>query len=156
MAIGDGYTNLPHAFDIYGQAELRGRFDHARVEDGSYAELRNVVISGSEPCSRAPASGPGRASAAPEPKDSERRSIVAFDANSKSCPCGFEAFRWQTQCPRCRRTPRFSAAGKDRDRLSLDARRGADRRRVTGAREGGGRERVRLEAAVRVRPPRPY
>jgi hypothetical protein len=102
----DADTSCPTAFAMGDGAsvELRGRLNHtpsAGAPNAIYIREMRVGGGAGIPPLASPATSH---SASATPQDVMRgRSMVAFTAGSKCCLCGFEAFRWQTTCPRCKR-----------------------------------------------------
>jgi hypothetical protein len=91
----DAQTDMATGIRLDGPAQLRGRFDHMPKPGGGSLYIRSMTVNPTVWPERAPDPTSNRAPAG--------RSMVAFTAGSKSCLCGFEAFRWQSKCPRCKR-----------------------------------------------------
>jgi hypothetical protein len=96
----EGESNMPNAFTLGGPVRLAGNFKHNPSQGGSSAYIRKMY-GGPGSIQRAEAE---QQSPAPSESTTARRSSTAFSrVSSATCACGFEAFVWQTKCPRCQR-----------------------------------------------------
>lgn len=90
----EGYSNTPTAFQLGGNVNLAGSFDHAPVPGGSYTYIKRLVSGTTQP--------PVETMAA-EASATVCHASVGYSplAAGKECACGFAAFAWQHTCPRC-------------------------------------------------------
>jgi hypothetical protein len=92
----DAWTDVPRAGirGDGGPVQISGRFDHSPVPGGNTAHIRRMTTG-----ARAGVSPPPAEPAAP-PRSGRRFGYSASEPGRR-CNCGFAAYNWHRQCPKC-------------------------------------------------------
>jgi len=93
----DAQGDTPVGIDLEGSAKVSGRFRHEPQPAGNTTYIRHLTSgSGASKLQQDPLS------IAKEFATGSSSSFASFErAAGRDCECGFSAFAWQSECPRC-------------------------------------------------------